>query len=79
MNASDVPKTRYGSFWLNRTFISVININRQGRGLELCKIDLSPPSKFVTDRSKAVLLIFIFMLRVLSVCLSVLLVGVFFN
>ena len=48
----------------------------KGRGLELCKIDVSPPV-FVTDRSKAVLLIFIFMLRVLSVCLSVVLVGVF--
>ena len=42
MYASDVTKTRYGSFWLKRRFISVININRQGRGLELCKIDLSP-------------------------------------
>ena len=34
-----------------------------------------PPPVFVTDRSKAALLIFIFILRVLSVCLSV--VGVF--
>ena len=34
---------------------------------------------FVTDRSKAFLLIFIFMLRVLTVCLSVVLVGVFFT
>ena len=30
MYASDVTKTRYGSFGLNRTLISVININRKG-------------------------------------------------
>ena len=39
MYASDVTKTRYGSFWFNRTFISVINIRRQGRGLELDGVD----------------------------------------
>ena len=39
----------------------------KGQGLELCKIDLSPPV-LITDRSKGVLLILIFMLHVLSVC-----------
>ena len=65
------------AFRLNRTFISVININRQGRGLELCKIDLNPPV-IVTDRSKAVLLMFIFIFCVLSVCLSAVLLGCFY-
>ena len=52
-----------------------------GRGLELCTIDLSPPPSpsqlFVTDRSNVFLLLFIFMLCVLSVCLPAVLVGVF--
>ena len=57
-----------------------INILRARiRALENRFKPLPPTELFVTtDRSDAVLLLFIFLFRVLSVCLSVVLVGVFF-